>query len=185
MTGSQGVREVTDGVPGLADRLWNRAVTPEDYVTAAGEKYQAAVLEQYRLYVEMADRVSARRSLTNTFFLTVNATLIAMAGAFGSSVLKGVSVWGVVPIGLIAVCQCAVWFLLILSYKQLNGAKYRVIGELERRLPALPYRDAEWLELGEGKSWRRYVPLTRVELGVPAIFAALYLLIVVAALISR
>lgn len=32
------------------------------------EKYQSAILEQYRLYVEMADRTSARRVLANIFF---------------------------------------------------------------------------------------------------------------------
>jgi hypothetical protein len=38
------------------------------------------VLEQYKLYVEMADRLSARRALANTFFLTVNtAVLIGLA----------------------------------------------------------------------------------------------------------
>jgi hypothetical protein len=30
------------------------------------------VLEKYKLYVEMADRVSARRGLTNSFFLALN-----------------------------------------------------------------------------------------------------------------
>jgi hypothetical protein len=32
--------------------------------------YDSALREQYKLYVEMADRISARRALTNSFFLT-------------------------------------------------------------------------------------------------------------------
>ena len=41
-------------------------------------------------------------------------------------------------------------------------------------LPARLYLEAEWSELGEGKSWKEYVPLTRVELAVPVTFAVLY-----------
>ena len=50
---------------------WNNETTPAQYA-GESEKYQAAVLEQYKLYVEMADRVSARRGLANTFLLTLN-----------------------------------------------------------------------------------------------------------------
>ena len=38
------------------------------------------VLELYQLAVEMADRVSARRGLANTFFLTLNTGLAALLG---------------------------------------------------------------------------------------------------------
>ena len=40
-----------------------------------------ALLEQYKLYVEMADRISARRGLTNSFFLTLNTGIVALVGA--------------------------------------------------------------------------------------------------------
>ncbi|MEV5331277.1 RipA family octameric membrane protein [Streptomyces werraensis] len=185
MTASHGTPTVSTGPSGLAGRLWNSAVTPQDYATAGGEKYQAAVLEQYKLYVEMADRVSARRSLTNTFFLTINAALLAATGAVSRSVLGEVPAWSLALVTLVALCQCAVWFLLIRSYKQLNGAKYRVVGELEKRLPALLYSDAEWAELGEGKSFRDYAPLTHVELWVPVLFAALYIVAMGVVLIAR
>jgi hypothetical protein len=51
----------------IYDRLWNQSVSAACY-EGAKEKYQAAILEQYKLYVEMADRISQRRGLTNTFF---------------------------------------------------------------------------------------------------------------------
>ncbi len=35
-------------------------------------------LELYKLAVEMADRVSARRATANAFFLTVNTALLAL-----------------------------------------------------------------------------------------------------------
>lgn len=157
----------------LADRLWNPAVGAGSY-SPAGADYHSAVLEQYKLYVEMADRISSRRSLTNTFFLTLNTAMLTVAGAFGANLASTVPTWGVVLVVLVAISQCGAWFLLIASYKRLNAAKYKVIGELEQRLPALPFRDGEWFELGEGRRPDRYVPLTRIEAGVPAAFAALY-----------
>ncbi|MCK1820421.1 hypothetical protein MTQ10_12555 [Streptomyces sp. XM83C] len=156
----------------LATRLWNEQVGAREY-DKEGEKYQAAVLEQYKIYVEMADRISARRSLTNTFFLTVNAALLTTAGTVGPGVVSELPVWGLVTMGLVALGQCGAWFLLIASYRQLNRAKYKVIGALERRLPALVY-DAEWAELGEGRTAGRYLPLTLVELWMPVLFMVLY-----------
>ena len=37
-------------------------------------------LEQYKLYVEMADRISARRQTANSFFLSVNTAIVALLG---------------------------------------------------------------------------------------------------------
>ena len=43
-----------------------------------GENYKAHLLEQYKLYVEMADRISARRQTANSFFLSINTAIIAL-----------------------------------------------------------------------------------------------------------
>ncbi len=45
-----------------------------------GDNYQAHYLEIYKLYVEMADRISSRRHNTNSFFLTINSAVIAVLG---------------------------------------------------------------------------------------------------------
>ena len=37
-------------------------------------------MDIYKLSVEMADRISARRAVANAFFLTVNTTLAAVIG---------------------------------------------------------------------------------------------------------
>lgn len=66
---------------------------------------------------------------------------------------------------------------MILSYRQLNKAKFEVVGEYERRLPSSPFWNAEWALLGEGKNFGKYIPLSIVEQIVPIAFAALYLLI--------
>ena len=63
----------------IREKLWNTDITPTSY-EGASEKYQAAILEQYKLYVEMADRISNRRGLTNTFFLTINTAIFTVIG---------------------------------------------------------------------------------------------------------
>lgn len=158
----------------IIDGLWNPSVTPEKY--GINEQYTEHVFEQYKIFVEMADRISSRRNLANTFFLTLH-TLIISAASFLYE--KGPTVsnpWlNIFP--LIAVLAlCYVWYRLILSYRQLNSAKYKVIGEYERLLPSSPYWSAEWKALGEGKNLQLYRPLTDVESWVPIIFAVLYVI---------
>ncbi|MBA6441307.1 RipA family octameric membrane protein [Streptomyces sp. GMR22] len=159
----------------IKDTLWNTAVGPSDY-SAATERYRDAILEQYKLCVEMADRVSARRNLTNTFFLSLNSAVVAVVAAVSDDALATASAWLLLAGLLILLAQCAAWFVMVRSYRQLNAAKYAVIGALEERLPAYAYSRAEWGALGEGRDWRKYLPLTHVEQWVPVIFCFSYLL---------
>ncbi|WUJ30294.1 hypothetical protein OG917_17455 [Streptomyces sp. NBC_00388] len=41
----------------------------------------------------MADRVSGRRNLTNTFFLSLNSAVVAVVAALAGHTLTGTSVW--------------------------------------------------------------------------------------------
>jgi hypothetical protein len=158
----------------IRHRLWNADVSAQSYVEPA-DKYQAALLEQYKIYVEMADRISARRGLANTFFLTLNTAVFTVIGVFLQNKPQTASWLLVFPL-IALIGQCAAWFYLVRSYRQLNTAKYDVIGALEERLPASPYWRAEWTALGEGKDRSKYWPLTHLEQWVPIFFAATYLI---------
>jgi hypothetical protein len=156
----------------VSRHLWNAdADEPARDPAAILEQY--AVLEQYMVYVEMADRISARRGLTNTFFLTVNTAVFTVAATVWQDAPNGPRWLLVFPL-LIMIVQCLAWFWLVRSYRQLNTAKYAVIGALEERLPASPYWRAEWRALGSGEDPARYWPLTHLEQWVPLLFAATY-----------
>jgi hypothetical protein len=157
----------------IRDRLWNVGVDAKSY-EGAGERYQAAILEQYKLYVEMADRISSRRGLTNTFFLTLNTAIFTVIGVFWKD-RPTVPPWILVLPLVIALGQCAAWWWLVRSYRQLNTAKFKVIGALEERLPASAYWRAEWVALGEGEDWHKYLPLSHLEQWVPVLFALVYM----------
>jgi hypothetical protein len=148
-----------------------------------GEKYNEHLLQQYLLYVQMADKVSERRSLANTFFLTANTAILSTLG-----IVTAVSAANSVESGFLAfmaaitpVLLCYSWYRMVRSYQQLNTGKFSVIHEIEAKLPLAPYR-AEWNALGEGKDPAKYKPLTDVEKWVPLIFAALYVVVALAAL---
>ena len=133
-------------------------------------------LDIYKLAVEMADRVSSRKAIVNTFFLTLNTALFT-----GISVAK--FPWYADAAGLLF---AMVWWSLLLSYKALNRAKFKVINDMEKKLPAQIYTD-EWGHLGERvnlwrhpRRWMRsYREIGSVERYVPLIFALAYAVLAV------
>jgi hypothetical protein len=150
--------------------VWSSGVSPDGYPGGI-EKYYTMLAEQYRLYTEMADRMSARRSLTNTFFLALNtAILTTLTAALPRQAVN--ASWLLLPL-LVLLIQCAAWFMLMRSYRLLNSAKYRIVGALERVLPARPY-SAEWEVVGSGAGRHKYWRLTWLEQWVPVTFAAAY-----------
>ena len=150
----------------LADSLWNDHAVTTPHVNL--------VMEQYKLYVELADRISARRSLANIVFLTLNTAIFTAIGIFWKNLPKASPWLGIFPLTVL-VLQCLVWFWIIRSYRQLNAAKWAVVGAFEQRLPTSPWWSAEWTALGEGKDPSRYWPLNRIERWVPFLFGIAYI----------
>ena len=154
------------------------APPPEGSPSAAaggGGGLPANYFDLYKLAVEMADRISARRGIANSFFLTVNTALAAL---LGSQTLR----WYVAAAGIVF---AVMWWALLKSYRDLNSAKYEVILEMEKELPVQVYGD-EWERLKRErvrfalrretlKSWvSQYRELGKVERVVPWVFAGIY-----------
>jgi hypothetical protein len=135
---------------------------------------QNHLIEQYKLYVEMADRISTRRNQVNAFFLTLHSSAIS-ALCIALYTIGGIHprLLLVFPF-LMGALLCYVWYRLIRSYKGLNSAKFTVVGMMEAQLPASPW-DAEWKALGEGKDKMKYWPVSHLEMWVPIVFAGIYL----------
>ncbi|MFG2721974.1 hypothetical protein ACGFW5_27345 [Streptomyces sp. NPDC048416] len=160
----------------ISETLWNAGVTASDY-GAERATYHAAVFEQYKLCVEMADRVSARRNLANTFFVTLHSGLLTFLGVWLTQSHRArLSVVLLLAGLLVLLSLCTAWWFTLRSYQQLNTGKFEVIAALEERLPARAFRAAEWQALRGGRDWQVYLPLTHVERWIPAIFAVTYVL---------
>jgi len=121
----------------------------------------------------MADRISTRRQSANSFFLSINKALVALVGYVQLGQKTGQSTDFYWVVSLAGMALCYTWYRLIKSYKDLNSGKFKVIHEIERRLPISPY-DAEWEALGRGKDAKLYLPFTKVEMAVPWIFFSLH-----------
>jgi len=143
-------------------RLWNEE---------RSEQNSDRLLEQYKLYVEMADRISQRRGAANTFFLTFNTAVVGALAGLYDKVPPKVSPALFAAAGVLAIT----WAVLLRSYRNLNSAKFTVIGLFEERLPANLYYKAEWKALGEGDDLRKYIPLSAIEMTVPLVFLAIYI----------
>ena len=166
-------------------------VTPALWIEGAKEwygdraTYQAAIMDQYKLYVELTDRVSARRGLANTFFLTLHAAIFTLFGIFWKDRPEGLSSWFLLPFLVLVLGLCLAWFWLVRSYRQLNAGKFAVIGALEQRLPASPWWNGEWRALkGEDKDKSTYWALTHLEIWVPLLFGLAYVFGTIVAIVT-
>jgi hypothetical protein len=142
---------------------------------AYGTEYEKHLFEQYKLYVEMADRISARRMLANSFFVGVHTALITAFTVLYKEGILHRSLVGYAPFAAV-ILLCFVWWRIVCAYRQLNSGKFKVIHALESRLPVAPY-DVEWIVLGCGHNPKLYRPLTHIENWVPLCFGLLYLLL--------
>ena len=160
---------------GITKRGFNSL--PNTTQQAYGAEYGAHLIEQYKLYVEMADRVSQRRMIANSFFVSVHTALIAAFVVLISSHILSATILGSAPF-VAVLLLCFLWWRTIVSYGQLNSAKFSVVHDIEKYLPLSPY-EAEWKAVGEGKNPRLYRPVTHIENWIPLCFALLYLLLAV------
>jgi hypothetical protein len=148
----------------------------EAKAAVAAAELSGNYFELYKLAVEMADRISARRGVANSFFLTINTALMALLGTQDVR-------WYPAAAGIVI---CLTWWALLKSYRDLNRAKFEVILAMEANLPTKVYGD-EWARLrkesvrfalraAELRPWlAQYKELGFIERIVPSIFALIYL----------
>lgn len=147
-------------------------IEPETY----GPNYRDNLFEQYKMYVEMADKISERRATANNFFLTANTLLISVFGIIVGKDIAFSTESMEICFPLFAISGLAfsiAWFYIVKSYSQLNSAKFKVIHKIEEKLPLALYK-SEWTVLGEGHNPRLYRPFTAIERYAPLTFAILY-----------
>ena len=148
-------------------------VSSADY----GVHHGPHLLEQYKMYVQLADKISDRRHIANAFFISINTALVTILGTLKLKESTWIGpAWHAI-VAMAGGVLCWTWYQTLRSYQNLNRGKFAVIHEIEQRLPIRPY-DAEWATLGHGKLPEVYKPFTRVEQIVPGVFACLYFALV-------
>lgn len=150
----------------------------------------SGLIEQYKAYLETSEEVLNRRQTVSNFYTTLNTSLLTIAATstgviFGIDSIKNNYLVGcgiAIIISLIGILLCLNWNKLLDSYGNLNGAKIKVISQMEKNLYANIY-DTEWKIMSEKLGTKRYVSFTKIEKRVPKIFIGVYVFLVCVAII--
>lgn len=131
------------------------------------------ILAQWQTCVEMANSISQRRDAMNNIFITLNLAILASVS------FK----WDIKSIFVIiaGIIICILWILFIRNYKLLNVEKFKVINDLEGKLPVSPFMD-EWELLQKNK---KYKDSTTLEKALPSMFMILYVVVIVVTVIIK
>lgn len=134
--------------------------------------FSADLLEQYKLYVQSAENVSARRVASSRYLLTLNVALVALYGFQSSNLDPG---WWMILVPILGISVSFLWHRIIKSHKDLNDVKFRIIHEIEQQLPAALYA-YEWRLANEGRG-KPYRSVTDIERWIPLAFLGLHLVL--------
>lgn len=116
-------------------------------------------LEQYKIFIESAEKNSERRINQNNIYLTINLAFISYMCTQNLDFKHSLVV---LIVGLII---CALWFFTIANYSKRNKVKFDIINE------------SEYGKLYK-EEWKRIsilTPLTMYEIISSVIFALLYI----------
>jgi len=130
------------------------------------KKDDEILLRQYEKMVDTTIEVTNWRQNTNNFYVTVNTGILAIAAyLYGNTTGTGQI------ISLIGIAISALWHQNICYYRTLNAAKFRVIHEMERKLPiaAFTKEHAYFTEINPHSA-------TKIERRIPYLFAAAYII---------
>ncbi len=144
-----------------------------------GDTFGSDLLEQYKLYVQSAENVSARRVASNRYLLTLNAALVALYGLQSANFGQG---YWTLLLPVMGIPVSLLWYLIIKSHADLNRIKFDVIHEFEQHLPAAMYKH-EWrlAEEGQGTAYRA---VTKIERWIPLLFAGLHVVLTVMVILA-
>lgn len=143
------------------------------------------LFEEYKLFVSVIEQQSARRQQMNNFYITIlsglllSVSIVIEKKIFSESYISGL-VLGLV--GFLGICICLIWHVNIKSYKQLAECKFKVIFDLEKKLP-YPLYTQEWNLLKEGTSLGKYRDSSFIERLVPMLLSLPYLIILIWAIL--
>jgi hypothetical protein len=130
-------------------------------------------LEQYKLYVEVADRLRDRRDRVHTYFVGLNTAGLGVLAFVVSLAEKGSAPTSWNAAALLSLVLWLVinspWFLMLLVHRRTAALKGKVINELEKSLPSRPWTD-------EHLAKRDWLDFTLIELSFPVLFGIPFLI---------
>ncbi len=139
-----------------------------------GDSFGADLLEQYKMYVQSTENVSARRVASSRYLLTLNIALVTLYGIQSEGLVQ--SYWTML-VPILGIPVSVLWYQIIKSHSDLNTVKFQIIHQLEEHLPVALYA-YEWQLAEEGRG-TSYSAVTHIEKGIPIVFVALHILLLI------
>lgn len=140
-----------------------------------GDGFHSLLIEQYKLYVEMHDRISARRNQMNSFYISLLSGLLALISiAVDKNAFSQAQNVVLAVVGLLGVALCFLWHIYIRSYARLVWRKIQVIHEMEKHLPFPCYLREGTLRDKDLNNKLNYVRHTTIEQYTALTFGVLY-----------
>lgn len=151
----------------------------------ANECNQAALLEQYKLFLKTSEDLVNRRQNVNSFYISISSALVALMGFLFALDLGEFArlIIGIV-FGLIGIVLSISWSRILSCYGNLNNSKMKIISSIEKHLP-LSLFDAEWAALADTLNKKKYISFTESEQIIPRLFGVLYACVIVFIVISH
>ena len=153
-----------------------------DNVEYPDNKKSEHIFEQYKMYVQSAEKVSDRRSHLNTFYLSLTTTIAGIIGYLKTNIISN-SEYLIIGLSISAILICIYWVNLLENYRKLNSGKFKVIHEIEKELPLNLY-EYEWEKLGKGNDHKLYKKMSNIEKVIPFIFGVLFVLVIITEIVS-
>ena len=140
------------------------------------------LLEQYKIFLQTSETLVERRQNVNSFYISVNAAVIAVFSVVSSLVndlpsLASIAALMFVIVGILDIS----WLKILESYGILNSSKMKVISIIEKQLPASLY-DSEWTIMSDKLNSKKYISFTDSEKRVPKLFIMFYALLMLVAI---
>jgi len=139
------------------------------------------LFQQYKLYVESAEKINESRILTNRFMGAVNSIVFGANSYVIFEILKsGLEFkWAICMVSSALGAFVSIsWLAIIEQYGKIYDGKFKIISELEKKMPAEVYT-REWEIATKGN----YRDISKAEMRIPKTFLLLYLAIYVLAIL--
>ena len=140
-----------------------------------GDSFGTDLLEQYKMYVQSAENVSARRVASSRYLLTLNIALVTLYGIQSEGSVQ--DYWTTLVPNTRRPGLLCFGTRSFKSHSDLNTVKFQIIHQLEEHLPVALYA-YEWQLAGEGRG-PSYSAVTRIEKGIPIAFVVLHIILLI------
>lgn len=133
------------------------------------------LIEQYKVMLSTSESLIERRQKLTTTYLSIFSALLPVICTMLSFTYFYLYL-GASIISVICIILCWSWRSAIISYGKSNRAKFAILEQIERRLPATMF-SSEWLALK--KITTKYKSFTNRETAVPILFIVVYMVLLV------